>query len=512
MAQVKSQGKAGVMAARFDPLVHIDWKTPGSDVLGLLQHYYPDIGVFAGPGFEALLDELSNEMPEVCFEALAPLLAAQGFDLWNLDAGGDDYRPVVFPSVQREAFARHWQSSQGEPRFTATLIEPPAVKARKPAKPKRGKVKWLQEVHDYPGDTYVHEDNYRNGWAAITEQDEDQWLCFLIDYNQWPPTEQDMLEHRTDGVDGADLQLIDADAQRSLWKRRVVRGDYSRDDRYQYEIRQGNEIAAFGPAGVQWPEFEQPCVVVDSEVFERQRLYEPEHLTRIWRITADSSEVIFECADELTILPIGPRRLLFMQHNGPKCWVWHQDPPHQAVVAKRMPAEAYKLRASTVYLGGDEILLFSEGARQNAEHAGYQDTVLLAWRFNFMTGTKTKAMLDGFGSELRQDTRLLVTQPKQVITLRTFHGQLHVSRGHGDWWVWTYRANTFGTHTLAWFWNQGSNEVVKLSTKDIVRVKPQVRYVPGQDRYLAFETAFVARLPAFGEMVEAKGSEVLDFQ
>ncbi|MBA1378213.1 hypothetical protein [Pseudomonas brassicacearum] len=501
------------MQSQFDPLVHIDWKTPGSDLLGLLQHYYPDVGVFAGPGFEALLDELFNEMPEVCFEALAAVLAGQGYDLWNLDAGGDDYRPVVFPSDQREAFARHWQSARGEPRFTPILIEPPkpAAVERKPAKPKRSKLKWLQEVHDYPGATYVHEYNYRNGWAAITEQDEDQWLCFLIDYNQWPPTEQDMLEHRTDGVDGADLQLIDADAERSLWKRQVVRGDYSADDRYQYEIRRGDEVEAFGPAGVQWSEFEQPSVVVGSEIFERQRIYEPEHLTRIWRITADRSEVIFEDSDELTILPVGPGRLLFMQHNGKRCWVWDQA-AKQAVVAQPMPAEAYKLRAATAYLGGDEILLFSEGARQNVEHSGYQETVLLAWRFNFVTGAKSKATLDGFGSELRQDTRLLVTQPKQVITLRTFHGQLHVSRGHGDWWVWGYRANTFGTQTLAWFWNQRSNEVVKLSTKDIPRIKPEIRYVAAQDRYLAFEADFVARLPEFGEIVAAKGSEVLVFE
>ncbi|MBC3364631.1 hypothetical protein [Pseudomonas sp. SWRI154] len=498
------------MQSQFDPLVHIDWKTPGGEWLGLMQDAYPE--VFFGQAFEALLDELFNEMPEVCFEALAAVLASRDYDLWNLDAGGDDYRPVIFPSDQREAFAQHWQSPRGEPRFTATLIEPPAVKTRKPAKPKRGKVKWLQEVHDYPGATYVHEYNYRNGWAAITEQDEDQWLCFLIDYNQWPPAEQDVLEHRTDGVDGADLQLIDADAQRSLWKRRVVRGDYSADDRYQYEIRQGDEFAAFGPAGVQWPEFEQPCVVVGSEIFERKRIYEPEHLTRIWRITADSSEVIFEYADELTILPIGAGRLLFMQHNGPKCWTWNQDPPHQAIVAKPMPAEAYKLRAATAYLGGDEILLFSEGARQNVEHSGYQETVLLAWRFNFITGATTQATLDGFGSELRQDTRMLVTQPKQVITLRTFHGQLQVARGHGDWWVWSYRANTFGTQTLAWFWNQVSNEVVKLSTKDIPRIKPEVRYVQAQDRYLAFEADFVARLPGFAEMVETKGSEVLVFE
>ncbi|WP_434675350.1 DUF6630 family protein [Pseudomonas sp. D3-10] len=193
----------------FDPLVHIDWKTPGSDLLGLLQHYYPDIGVFAGPGFETLLDELSNEMPEVCFEALAALLSHQGYDLWNLDAGGDDYRPVIFPSDQREAFAQHWQSPRGEPRFTPRLIEPPKpmVTEHKPAKTKRGKVNWLQEVHDYPGPTHVHEYNYRNGWAAITEQDEDRWLCFLIDYNQWPPVELDMLEQRTDEVDGGDLRL-----------------------------------------------------------------------------------------------------------------------------------------------------------------------------------------------------------------------------------------------------------------------------------------------------------------
>jgi len=501
------------MQSQFDPLVHIDWKTPGSDLLGLLQHYYPDIDVFAGPGFEALLDKLSNEMPEVCFEALAPVLAGRGFDLWNLDAGADDYRPVIFPSDQREAFAQHWQSPRGEPRFTPILIEPqkPAVTEHKPAKPKRGKLKWLQEVHDYPGPTYVHEYNYRNGWAAITEQDEDRWLCFLIDYNQWPPAEQDMLEQRTDEVDGADLRLIDANARRSLWRRQVKHGDYSADDRFKYESRRGDAIEDFGPAGLQWPAFEEPCVVVDNEIFERQRIYEPKHLTRIWRITADSSEVIFEDSDELTILPVGGRRLLFMQHNGKRCWVWNQD-TQQAIVAKPMPTEAYKLRASTAYLGGDEILLFSEGARQNVEHSGYQETVLLAWRFNFITGAKSKATLDGFGSELRQDTRLLVTQPKQVITLRTFHGQLQVARGHGDWWVWSYRANTFGTHTQAWFWNQRSNEVVKLTSKDIPRIKPEIRYLPSLDRYLAFEADFVAKLPEFSEIVEANGCEVLVFE
>lgn len=500
------------MQSQFDPLVHIDWKTPGAEWLGLLQHAYPE--VFVGQAFEALLDELFNEMPEVCFEALAAVLTPQGYDLWNLDAGGDDYRPVIFPSDQREAFTQHWQSPRGVPRFTPLLIEPqkPAAAERKPAKPKRAKVKWLQEVHDYPGPTYVHEYNYRNGWAAITEQDEDRWLCFLIDYNQWPPAEQDMLEQRTDGVDGADLRLIDANAQRSLWRHQVKRGDYSADDRFTYEILRDKAIEDFGPAGVQWQAFEEPCVVVDEEIFERQRIYQPEHLTRVWRITADSSEVVFEDSDELTILPVGPRRLLFMQHNGKRCWVWHLDPPHQAVPAKPMPAEAYKLRPATAYLGGDEILLFSEGARQNVEHAGYQETVLLAWRFNFITGAKTQATLDGFGSELRQDTRLLVTQPKQVITLRTFHGQLHVARGHGDWWVWRYRANTFGTQTLAWFWNQRSNEVLKLTSKDMPRIKPEIRYVPTQDRYLAFETEFVARLPEFTQMLEAKGCEVLSFE
>ncbi|WVV48492.1 hypothetical protein THH46_05190 [Pseudomonas sp. NA13] len=71
--------------------------------------------------------------------------------------------------------------------------------------------------------------------------------------------------------------------------------------------------------------------------------------------------------------------------------------------------------------------------------------------------------------------------------------------------MWNYRANTFGSQTLAWFWNQGSDEVVKLSTKDIPRIKPDVRYVPTQDRYLAFEADFVARLPGFAQMVEAKG-------
>jgi len=502
------------MPPGFDPLIHIDWKTPGGELLALFQHYYPDIDVFSGPSFEALLDELTNEMPEVCFQALAGILARQGYDLWNLDAGGDDYRPVIVAADRREAFVSHWQDCVTEVSLSPTLIEAPtpaASNARK-TKPRRSKLNWLQDVHDYPGPTYVHEYNYRNGWAAVTEQDDDQWLCFLIDYNPWPPTEQDMLEHRNDGVDGADLTLIDANAQRSVWRRRVKSGDYSSGDRYQYEIRQGETVRAFGPCGMEWPEFEQPCVVLDDELFERQRLYQPEPLTRVWRITAHASEVIFEHPDELSILPIGSRRLLFMQHNGPACWIWHQDTGQPALPAKPMPvADGYTLRASSAYLGDDEVLLFSEDKRPNLEDPRFHETVLLAWRFNVVTGTATKAVLDGFGSELRQDTRLLVTQPKQVITLRTFHGKLHVSRGHDDWWVWNYDTQTFGSHTLAWFWNQSSHQVLQLSSQDIRRFKPQIRYLPTQDRYLAFETEFVARLPSFTDMLDAKGCDLLVF-
>ncbi len=500
------------MHSGFEPLVHVDWKIPGGELLALLQHYYPDHPAFSGAAFEALLDELSNEMPEVCLQTLAPVLRSHGYDLWNLDAGGDDYRPVIVPSAQRQAFATFWQTEHGGLALEPSLIEPEPPVPSAPKTAKRSKLKWLHEVHNYPAPTHLEAYNYRNGWAAITEQDDDQWLCFLIDYNPWPPTEQDMLEQRSDKIDGADLQLIDASAQRSLWKRRVKSGAYSRDDLFEYETRQGQSIQRFGPAGAQWPGFEEPCVVADGELFERQRLYEPTHLTRLWRITANSSEVIFEYPDELTVLPIGPRRLLFLPHNGSQCWVFNQDTGQHRLNAHPLPVNERLLAEASAYLGGDEILLFSEGERQNVENSAYQETVLLAWRFNLQTGATTQAVLDGFGSELRQETRIFVSQPKLSITLRTFHGQLQVARGHGDWWVWNYRTNTFGAYTLAWWWNQRSNQVLKLSSRDIPRIKPVIYYLPSQDRYLALETDFVARLPAFADMLEAKGDEFLAFK
>jgi hypothetical protein len=36
--------------------------------------------------------------------------------------------------------------------------------------------------------------------------------------------------------------------------------------------------------------------------------------------------------------------------------------------------------------------------------------------------------------------------------------------------------------------------------------------VPALDRYLAFEADFVARLPEFAQILEAKGCEVLAFE
>ncbi|WP_109511603.1 hypothetical protein [Pseudomonas ovata] len=501
------------MQTCFDPLIHVDWKIPGGELLTLFQHYYPEMAVFCGPAFEALLDELSHEMPEVCFQALAPLLAAQGHDLWNLDAGADDYRPVIVPVAQRQAFARHWQNASGELRFSAIRIEAPEPEpAVAPSRSRKHRLDWLQDRHDYPGPTYINDDQYHQGMAAITEQDEDRWLCFVIDYNPWPPVEHDMLEQRTDDVDGADLQLLDVQGSRTLWKRRVVRGQRHGEDRYRYETCKGQTIEPFGPAQVQWPEFEPGARVIESGIFERQRLYEPGHLTRLWRITASTSEVIFEYPDDLTLLPVGERRLLILQHNGLRCWLWHQDPPHALVSLHPLPVQGGKLTASTVHLGGDEMLLFSEGARPNLEDAGYQETVLLAWRFNFLTGVHRRAVLDGFGSEVRQETRMLVTQPSHRITLRTFHGQVQARRGHGAWWVWTYHSQTPGTQTLAWFWNQDTHQVLKLSSRDIPRIRPHVRYVAAQDRYLAFDTDFVARLPPFERMLEAKGCDLLTFE
>ncbi|SDT14715.1 hypothetical protein SAMN05216598_4153 [Pseudomonas asplenii] len=502
------------MQLDFDPRLHVDWKIPGGELLALFQHYYPEISVFAGAQFETLLDELSNEMVEVCLEALAPLLAQQGYDLWNLDAEADDYRPVIIPIDQRKAFARYWQKARSEPRLTAALIEPqqstvPEVK-KTPAK--RRKLNWLAQVHNYPGSTYVDENHYRNGWASITEQDEESGLCLLIDYNPWPPTEQDMLEHRTDGADGADLQLIHASSECSLWKRRVKIGDRSGEDLFRYETCRGHVIQPFGIPGRDWPQFEGATLVMDWRIFERQRLYEPESVTRIWRITEESSEVIFEHPNDVAILQIGPRRLLFMQYNGPSCWIWDEDRPGQAMPARPMPAKGAQDWASCLYLGNDEVLLFDQGQRQNLEDSGWAEWVLEAWRFNFVTGRTAKAVLDGFGSEVRQQTQYFVTQPKRTITLRTFHGKVQACRGHGDWWVLNYQSNTFGTRTRAWFWNQSSNQVLKLSSRDIPRVEPTIRYLPAQDHYLAFERDFVARLPTFAEMLEAKGCDVLTFE
>ena len=499
------------MQTRFDPLIHVDWKIPGDELLALFQHYYPEMAVFCGATFDALLDELSHEMPEVCFQALAPLLAAHGHDLWNLDAGADDYRPVIVPATQRQAFARHWQAAPGKLRLSPTRIAAPEPAAA-PSRSRKRTLDWLQDRHDYPGPTYVHDDQYRQGLAAITEQDEDRWLCFVIDYNPWPPMEHDMLEHRTDGVDGADLQLLDAQGARTLWKRCVVRGQRHGEDRYRYETCEGHTVEPFGPALEQWPPFEPGAHVINAGIFERQRLYEPGHLTRVWHITASTSEVIFEYPDDLTLLPLDDRRLLILQHNGLHGWVWHADAPHALTSTRPLPVQGGRLTDAVVHLGGDEVLLFSEGTRPNLEEAGYQETVLLAWRFNLMTGTTGRAALDGFGSEVRQETRLLVTQPSRRITLRTFHGHVRASRGHGAWWVWTYHSQTPGTQTLAWFWNQDSHQVLKLSSRDIPRIRPCVRYIAAQDRYLAFDTDFVARLPPFERMLEAKGCDLLTFE
>ncbi|WP_162601026.1 hypothetical protein [Paraburkholderia sp. C35] len=86
---------------------------------------------------------------------------------------------------------------------------------------------------------------------------------------------------------------------------------------------------------------------------------------------------------------------------------------------------------------------------------------------------------------------------------------IHVERGHGDWWIINYDENVLGVRTIAWLLNATTNEVVKITSKEIPRWQPTIVYAREMDRYVGPDNNWVIRLPRFEVIRAANGGATL---
>jgi hypothetical protein len=93
--------------------------------------------------------------------------------------------------------------------------------------------------------------------------------------------------------------------------------------------------------------------------------------------------------------------------------------------------------------------------------------------------------------------------------LRSFDGNLNVNKGHDDWWIWSQQTNAFGVSARVWFWNQTTNDVIKIDSKKMPRLEPDVVYSKGLGRYLFFDGTECSLMTDFDQVAEYAGVEKL---
>lgn len=380
---------------------------------------------------------------------------------------------------------------------------------------KKPKFDWLPARHDFAGSTWLHAYGYFDGIACETEAGDDgSSTLFVIDCDTWPPAEQDMSELRPD-VDGAHLMLVGVEGGRRYWRHLLERSDHGGHDVFQYEVSAGDRFSPFGPQ-LTGDFYALDCVISDGVLYGLHRL--DDGRIGVTRVDGDAVTSLFAPERNVVLTALGPGRLLISVHDphmtdaqDARYWLWDERDGLSA--ARRYPAVPVHVESALAWLGGDEILFCSRTSTPHANNlAGHEHTLHLH-RFDVRTGAHRSAPLEGFGSVMKFDARVFVTQPKQPVVVRSFEGAVDIRRGGEGWWVLNYRTQSIGKRTICWLWHEASDAVVPITSSDLPGQDVlAVLYSQGLAGYLVSVPHAVFRLAGVDEIIDCKGSTALSWR
>jgi len=323
-----------------------------------------------------------------------------------------------------------------------------------------------------------------------------------MDLRQWPPTFELVHQIEQDDTAGLFPRLAAADGEATLWQW----CDLDEGGGEQLRIRRDGAWATFGPADACHPRANHSsdeshlwhdgwfwCVRCVGEA-------------RRWQISRTSStttEIVYEDPNPPGHLhALGNGRVLLMGESFYRIWeAGGMEEARPLPVSTRAPH-------AVACLGGNEILYFDHFVREVLP-PWWRDQVLRAWRFDVVTGTCRCADMEGFGVQYNARPLEIDGTVEKRKSMSAQESGIHVERGHGDWWVINYSENVLGVHTIAWFWNAATEEIVKISSKDIPRWLPNIVYVREMGRYLGLDHDGLIRLPEFETIRATNGGGLL---
>ncbi len=378
------------------------------------------------------------------------------------------------------------------------------------------KFNWLPARHDFDGSTWLHAYGYFDGLSCEVEYSDADGTSslFLIDCNAWPPAETDMSALRPD-VDGSALVLVGVEGERQYWRRLLEASDHGDRDLFQYEVRLGSVFTSFGPP-LRGDFHALDCVVAGGILYG---LHRPDGQDGrcVSRVSAEAADTIFAPEGRVVLAGMGPGRVLIAVHDPhmtslkqARCWIWDERRATPLSGPHRLPAIPVQVHSALAWPGGDDILFCSVTEAPHPNNMAGHERTLCLHQFNLVTGAHRQAPLPLFGSTMRFDARMFKTQPKQMVTVQSFEGEVTICRGGGDWWILNYRTQRIGKRTVCWLWNRASGAVVKIASTDLPGQDVlAVLYSRGLDDYLVSVPHALHRLASLEDIVAARGDAAL---
>jgi hypothetical protein len=457
--------------------VSFDYKTTGSDFLGLMQAEF-DHPSLTSDRFEAFVAGVANDLAEHAFGPLATLVADDGLELWQIDFFEDTVHMALVPSGQVDAFKAWWTTGYRDDPATAHAVRPKLrrVKAKPLPPPAARRADLAVATVTLPADPYIGIDCPLTLLYSRFSDHPDNGS--YADAGVWPPATLALPTARTDPDFLRRWQPVCRDGAQNVWACREPDG--------MFRLAHIDDMAAWSPT---WLGGDTPLPGYPDDVKRmgermihtgERRPASGKPTYEVSCVTATSTECWYDSRKPLQVFPFP---------DGERCAIVEDDtriaiaagPVTQADFVL-LPKPLYAPETGVIPLAGDTVVFFS--------------------------GTKTRLRMHRLDlATMRHDTCVLqhfghrgVDRGERYATF----GNLEVRQGHGDWWILNHKSNQFGTIDIALLWNAATDDTVVIEQGDIELRQPTVIYQRALGRYLAVSGETVALLREFDEIVRGK--------
>ena len=498
-------------------LISIDWKSQGRDYLDFFPDRYSDLTFWEGDDFGALLDDIAMVDVENAFEALSGFLALHGYELWNLDTGGDTYELFLLPTKGRAKAKTSLVKDLAENGLTFPMdrlgvgAAQRALSAKATTKPKAAPKASIIDDSEYHG-SYGSLGYATSPIQVMTflDEDTDGEVHNLVNLDTWPIDDVEQsagfwTDSRLWSVDHSkSAMLLYGTQKQTFWESEVG------DEMYQLLVVTDYEK----PTVETWPgcgpyDYRARGVwagVADALfIYFGQETDVPPKSGFLSKIKgafglggkADVQQGLFVAQGgtirKVVDLPSNPTHILPI--NGDKVLVFFGDFHAQSRSFGIVDVKTGVLSEITEYPRNDmsspflisqtEFGFIEVEEGPHPTHPNLFNSTGFLCRYDLTTMTSARAKLDGLLNRTTANMEYRKGQPPNKHVLERFEGTIEALKGHDDWFVLNYHSSHFGPTALTWLWNSANDEIIKITNKDFPREDPSLFYNPVLKRYFA---------------------------